>query len=42
MHPGHSRVAITLDTYSHMTPDLQLEKARVMDQLFTPRNGLVM
>jgi integrase len=31
---GHSRVAITLDTYSHMIPDLQVETARVMDQLF--------
>jgi integrase len=34
---GHSRVAITLDTYSHMIPDLQLETARVMDELFGPR-----
>jgi integrase len=33
---GHSRVAITLDTYSHMIPDLQMETARVMDALFTP------
>jgi integrase len=33
---GHSRVAITLDTYSHMIPDLQLETARVMDELFSP------
>ena len=34
---GHSRVAITLDTYSHMIPDLQVETARVMDELFSPR-----
>lgn len=34
---GHSRVAITLDTYSHMIPDLQVETARVMDELFRPR-----
>ncbi len=33
---GHSRVAITLDTYSHMVPDLQVETARVMDELFSP------
>jgi integrase len=33
---GHSRVAITLDTYSHMIPDLQAETARVMDELFSP------
>jgi integrase len=33
---GHSRVAITLDTYSHMIPDLQVETARVMDELFSP------
>ncbi len=33
---GHSRVAITLDTYSHMIPDLQMETARVMDELFSP------
>jgi integrase len=31
---GHSRVSITLDTYSHMIPDLQQEAARVMDDLF--------
>jgi integrase len=31
---GHSRVAITLDTYSHMIPDLQVETARVMDVIF--------
>ena len=34
---GHSRVAITLDTYSHMIPDLQVETARVMDKLLSPR-----
>ncbi len=36
---GHSRVAITLDTYSHMIPDLQVETARVMDELL--RSGPV-
>jgi integrase len=34
---GHSRVAITLDTYSHMIPDLQAETARVMDTLLGPQ-----
>jgi integrase len=30
---GHSRVSITLDTYSHMIPDMQTETARLMDEL---------
>ncbi len=30
-------VAITLDTYSHMILDLQMETARVMDELVSPR-----
>jgi integrase len=30
---GHSRVNITLDIYSHMVPDMQLEAARAMDEL---------
>jgi integrase len=29
---GHSSVGITLDTYSHELPDMQLEAARVMDE----------
>ena len=37
---GHSRVAITLDTYSHMIPDLQVETARIMDELFSPAPSL--
>jgi integrase len=36
---GPSRVAITLDTYSHMIPDLQVETARVMDRLFSPASS---
>lgn len=30
---GHSGVAITLDTYSHVLPDLQSEAANLMDKL---------
>jgi integrase len=29
---GHASVGITLDTYSHVLPDMQLEAARVMDE----------
>ena len=31
---GHSTVAITLDTYSPVTPAMHREAARVMDDLF--------
>jgi hypothetical protein len=31
---GHSTVAVTLDVYSHVTPTMAREAARVMDQLF--------
>lgn len=31
---GHSRVSITLDTYSHLTDDMQKEAADTMDSLF--------
>jgi len=31
---GHSTVAITLDVYSHVTPAMNREAARVMDELF--------
>jgi integrase len=30
---GHSTVAITLDVYSHVTPAMHREGARVMDAL---------
>jgi integrase len=30
---GHSTVAITLDVYSHVTPAMHREAARVMDDL---------
>ena len=29
---GHVSVTITLDTYSHVLPDMQLEAARVMEE----------
>jgi integrase len=30
---GHSTVAITLDVYSHVTPAMNREAARAMDEL---------
>jgi len=33
---GHSTVAITLDVYSHVTPAMYREAARVMDELLAP------
>ncbi|NNE17948.1 MAG: hypothetical protein HKN10_05655 [Myxococcales bacterium] len=30
---GHSSIAVTLDTYSHVTPDLQRESANQMDAI---------
>jgi integrase len=33
---GHSTVAITLDVYSHVTPAMHREAARVMDELLGP------
>ena len=29
---GHATVAITLDVYSHVTPDMQREAARLMTE----------
>lgn len=48
MHPkvvserlGHSGVAITLDTYSHVLPGLQEEAADLLDALLTgPRQDV--
>lgn len=31
---GHSTVAITLDVYSHVTPTMRREAAKVMDGVF--------
>ena len=33
---GHSSIAITLDTYSHVAPTLQREAADKLGQLFAP------
>ena len=30
---GHAKVGFTLDTYSHMLPDMQREAAQVMDDI---------
>jgi hypothetical protein len=30
---GHSTVAITLDVYSHLTPSIHREAARIMDEV---------
>jgi len=32
---GHSTVAITLDVYSHATPAMHREAAKVMDELLS-------
>ena len=34
---GHAKVAITLDTYSHVLPDMQREAAAAMDSVLTGR-----
>jgi integrase len=33
---GHSSISLTLDTYSHVLPDMQEEVATSMDELITP------
>ena len=40
---GHSTIAITLDTYSHVAPGLQEAAAMRFDELLTPKyeNGVV-
>lgn len=40
---GHSTIAMTLDTYSHVTPGLQQAAAERFDKLLNPKreNGLV-
>ena len=38
---GHSRISVTLDTYSHVTPELQREAATAMDRVFNrPNQGV--
>jgi integrase len=31
---GHSSISITLDTYSHVLPNMQEKAARAMDDIF--------
>jgi integrase len=38
---GHSRISLTLDTYSHVLPSMQAEAAERLDQLLTPISILV-
>lgn len=33
---GHSTISITLDTYSHVIPEMQNEVAQIMDELLSP------
>jgi integrase len=33
---GHSTITLTLDTYSHIIPDIQKEAAKKMDLIFQP------
>jgi hypothetical protein len=36
---GHANVQITLDTYSHIAPDLQREAATTLDEILTGSEG---
>ncbi len=36
---GHSQIAITLDTYSHVVPSLQRDAAKQLDGLFQARQA---
>jgi integrase len=36
---GHADIALTLNTYSHVLPDIQEEAAEKLDQLFTPMDS---
>ena len=38
---GHATIAITLDTYSHVLPDIQRDAAEAMDRLLTGRTDPV-
>jgi len=35
---GHSNISMTLDTYSHLTPDMQMEAVRALEGVFTKAN----
>jgi integrase len=32
---GHANISVTLDTYSHVLPDMQEEAAAAMDDVFS-------
>jgi hypothetical protein len=34
---GHSQISLTLDTYSHVLPTMQLEAASKLDQLLSKK-----
>ena len=36
---GHANISITLDVYSHVTPDMQEAAARVMDEGVLSKNA---
>ena len=36
---GHSQIAITLDTYSHVLPDMQREATVALDRLLGGKRG---
>jgi hypothetical protein len=36
---GHSRISVTLDTYTHVMPALQKEAANAMDQMLAGSHG---
>jgi integrase len=37
--PGHANIAITLDLYSHVLPDMQERAAAAMEDILTRRRG---
>jgi integrase len=36
---GHSTIGVTMDTYSHVLPDMQRKAASKLDALFTEKAG---
>lgn len=36
---GHSNIGITLDTYSHVLPELKIDAVNTLDNLFTPEKN---
>ena len=36
---GHSTIGVTMDTYSHVLPDMQRKAASRLDALFTENVG---